>query len=53
MSKFIRKHLGKIYRSQDLDFNRDNYLALDKNENLDELEPFILNKLKQLNFSRV
>lgn len=52
MSKFIRKHLEKIYRSQDLDFNRDNYLALDKNENLDELEPFILNKLKQLNFSK-
>ena len=52
MSEFIKKNLKKIYRSHEPDFDRDKYLALDKNENSDELNNFILKQIKKINFSK-
>ena len=52
MKSFIKKNLEKIYRSQDLDFNRDEYVTLDKNESSDSLNKSILNKFKKINFSK-
>ena len=52
MKSFIKKNLEKIYRSQDLDFNRDEYVTLDKNESSDSLNKSILNKFKKLIFQK-
>ena len=50
MSKLGKKYLQSVYRSKDKDFNRDNYLTLDRNENTDELDKDILNIIKKINF---
>ena len=52
MSKFIKKHLKLVYRYKDNDFDRDNYLNLDRNENTDEINKNVLNNIKKINFSK-
>ena len=52
MSKFIKKHLKLIYRSKENDFDRDNYLNLERNENTDEIDKNVLNSIKKINFSK-
>lgn len=52
MSKFIKKHLKLVYRYKYNDFDRDNYLNLDRNENTDEIDKNVLNNIKKINFSK-
>ena len=52
MSKLVKKYLQSVYRSKDKDFDRDNYLTLDRNENTDEIDKDILNIIKKINFSK-
>ena len=52
MSKFIKKNLKTVYRYKEKDFNRENYLNLERHESTNELGKNVLNKIKKINFSK-
>ena len=52
MSEFIRKHLKSIKRLEINEFNRENYLTLDKNENTQVLSRKLFSRIKKINFSK-